>query len=492
MSVLDNILKNDLSRRIYQSIKDLPILDYHCHLEAKDILEDIPFTDISDMWLKHDHYKWRLMRRAGVDERLIYGNASKEEKFRAFANVAGFAFGNPVQDWANLELSKYFGIDLPLCLENADAIRSLANSVIQERQLSPRKLLEISNVEYLATTDDPITDLKYHIQLADEGFKTIVKPTFRVDRCFNIDAPDFWDYVVKLTEIAKTDASFDGFLQAVRIRAKEFKSAGCQFSDVGVEGLLDWNTELDVIKAWLSRASYQTNLSDINDVPFKRYESSGNEKPLKTLPAHASVYSYKSAKEIFDNRRTSTIKSNQRQAYLKFMTQFWLDLCYKNGFTVQMHLGVLRNVNKRAFKKLGADTGFDAATAAINTNGLRRLLSELDDLPNIILYVLNPTAYHSITTIAESFPNVSIGVPWWFNDHKRGLFEYFEIMSDLSHIGCIPGMTTDGRSYLSYARHDYFRAILASFLSRFEGGDERIMEVAKAISYGNMKKRLTK
>ncbi|MDR3216879.1 MAG: glucuronate isomerase [Clostridiaceae bacterium] len=441
------ILKSALAERLYEAAAALPVIDYHCHLSPKEIYEDKPFEDIGAMWLSGDHYKWRLMRRAGVSEELITGGAPYADKFRAYAGCVGTAFGNPLRDWSRLELEKYFDCRIPLNADNADGIRRAANAVLAEKALSPRRLMEASAVEYVATTDDPADTLDYHTKLRkDKSFKCKVAPTFRVDSLFNIDRADFAAYIERLSAASGVEINgFADFLSAIGKRMTDFLSAGCRFSDIGTERF-----------------------------------------PL-------SAGSYESAEAAFNNAKNG-IKSCECEieGYFGFMYTHWLCKCKEYGFAAQLHLNVLRNTNGKEFLRFGADGGFDTVSDGFSARAFIGVLNRCDaagGLPRIIVYTLNPAYYEALITAAGSFREVTVGMAWWFNDHQMGIREYLDKMSALSHIGEVIGMLTDSRSFLSYARHDWFRMILADFLSAFgEENEKELTALAEKLSYYNTKK----
>ncbi|MDR2091195.1 MAG: glucuronate isomerase [Clostridiales bacterium] len=496
MSVKSEILKSPAAEAVFDGIKELPIVDYHCHLSPREIYEDVEFRGISQMFLSADHYKWRLMRTRGIDEKYITGDAEEGEKFAAYLFAAEGAYGNPLRDFTRLELSKYFGIDLPLKAENAGKIRAAADAVIREKKLSPRKLIEASSVEYIATTDDPADPLVYHEKIKKtEGFKTAVVPTFRADRLFNISMPDFSDYVGRLAEACGFQIeSFEDFLRAIEARAADFSAAGCSFADIGIEDFPD------------GEAVFREGGADkfLSGEGFERAKKAfvkaknGGKIPRETGDSDSgkgekfSCQAYAPCKNGFKSAQNGVDKRGYYD-YLGFMFPFFLTKCREYGFTAQLHLGVLRNVNDRAFSVFGADTGFDTVAERLKIDGLRAVLNSAEEsggLPKIILYTLNPAYYYPLITLAGAFRGVFTGAPWWFNDHKNGMNEYFSRMSELSHIGQIPGMLTDSRSFLSYARHDYFRMVLAEYLSRFDDGDggKTILKTAEDIAYFNIKK----
>ncbi|MDR2046434.1 MAG: glucuronate isomerase [Clostridiales bacterium] len=519
MSVKTEILKTAKAERIFSGIEALPIIDYHCHLSPREIFEDAEFDGLSKLWLGADHYKWRLMRGFGIGEKYITGEASDGEKFAAFACAAERAYGNPLRDWARLELSKYFGIEKPLTVGNAEKIRAEADVAIRERRLSPRKLIEASNVEYIATTDDPADDLTFHLQLrGDKNFKTRVAPTFRADRAFNLSAPDFSAYTEKLSAACGglSITGFADFLKALERRMADFAAAGCLFADIGIE-----------------------SFPDISDIPRGIYpEKTGiNAAPNREFPSLDQ--SFGGAERAFsDARRGKCADGRTRSLYLGFIYPWWLAACARYGFTAQLHSGVLRNINAAAYLVSGADGGYDtvaeslpirALIAVLNAaagfgaafggylslpdgvvssdaenavaNGMDAALNKIKNadgffgqkedvsgLPKVILYTLNPSYYYPLITLADSFSGIAVGAPWWFNDHRNGLYEYFAKIGELSHIEKIPGMLTDSRSFLSYARHDYFRMVLSDYLSRFSDREESLVATAEKIAYFNMKR----
>ncbi|MDR1905402.1 MAG: glucuronate isomerase, partial [Clostridiales bacterium] len=446
MSIYTEILKSQKARAIFGGIETLPVIDFHCHLSPREIYEDRRFDGIADMWLKSDHYKWRIMRQAGIEEKYITGNAGAEEKFGAFVSAVERAHGNPLKDWARLELAKFFGIDEQLNAANADNIRRAADNEIIEKNLSPKKLISGSSVKYIATTDDPADTLEYHKKIkAAADFDTVVAPTYRADNAFNIMSPGFASYRARLSEAANIEIdSFSAYISALDKRMSDFKEAGCAFADVGTE----------------------------------------------FFPSHANVF--EKAEKVFDSvMDKKRITPMEFDEYLGFMYTWWLSKCAEYGFIVQLHLGVLRNTNEKTFIELGADSGYDTVSDAIPIRALISVLNAAQNqfrLPKIILYTLNPSFYYPLITLAGSFEGMRMGVPWWFNDHKKGLAEYFDRMSELSNIENIPGMVTDSRSFLSYARHDYFRMVLADYLSKFDDDEKNLSETAKKISYFNMKK----
>ena len=445
----DYLLNSASAKELYLKVKELPIYDYHCHLVPKEIWEDEVFTDIGALWLGGDHYKWRLMRLAGIDEELITGKASNHDKFIAYAKALEGAVGNPLYVWSHMELEMFFGISETLNSESAERIWDEANKIIKENKLSPRKLINSSNVKFIGTTDDPCDTLEYHEKIAaDTTFDVLVTPTFRTDKLLLITAPDYAEYISKLSAASGINVcDFESYLDAVKARLDYFCAKGCRFSDLG----------------------------------------------LPYFPS--AIANPRDAKKIFEAVLGGKKASGEDfNAFLGFM-YIYLSMLYKErNITVQLHLAVRRNVNAALHKSIGVDCGGDCIGSAVDGDSLIMLLSAMEEnggIPNTILYTLNPANYDEIVSIIGSFRNVRLGAAWWFNDHKEGIVQVMKAVSALGHLGYFTGMLTDSRSFLSYARHDYFRRILCSYLADIEASGEYLddlLPVAENICYKNIAK----
>ena len=447
------LLSSETAKALYQSVRELPIYDYHCHLSPKEIWEDKPFDNIGEMWLAGDHYKWRLMRAAGISEDKITGAASWKEKFLAYAQAISLAAGNPLYHWTQMELSLYFGIDTPLSPDTAEAIWDEANRVIVEKKFSPRKLMKQANTVYVATTDDVADSLEYHRLLQnDDTLSAKVTPSFRTDNLLQIRRPGYRSYIKKLSAvsgIAITDlASFDA---AIEKRLCFFIESGCRFTDVGLPSFPDRigsDAEADGV---LRKALAEEAISE-------------------------AEYS----------------------AFLGRMYLFLGKLYKKYNVVMQLHLAVQRNINTPLFQASGADSGGDCIGDPIPGKHIIAVLDAIHQdggLPETILYTLNPVMNDQLCAIAGSFPYVRVGAAWWFNDHKEGIEEVIRTIARIGHIGSFLGMLTDSRSFLSYARHDYFRRILCSILAEWQDSGEfsgNTEQLAKAICCGNIKNLIEK
>ncbi len=444
------LLQNKTARLLYESVKNLPIIDYHCHLSPQEIYEDRVFDNIGQMWLAGDHYKWRLMRSVGIDEHYITGSASWHDKFISYAKAIEFAAGNPLYHWSHMELSMYFGIDDYLTEQSAEDIWQRANAYIKQNSLSPRKLIAQARVEALCTTDDIIDNLEWHKKLKD-GYDVRVLPSFRTDNLLLMLRDGYLDWLKKLSATSDTQITdLKSLKSAVKTRLEFFVSYGCRFSDIGM--------------------------------PY--------------FPS--CIYSDSEADSVFSKILKG--ESVNECDYLGLVGNMYLYLgtLYKRyGLVMQLHLSVMRNVNTVLFKQCGADCGVDTVGDCIDGPALAKMLDAINNasgLPKTIIYTLNPQAASQIASIAHAFADVHCGAAWWFCDHKRGIREQMEIIAENCSLGEFYGMLTDSRSFLSYARHDYFRRILCTMIGEWvelgEYSEQSAIQLVSKISYQNIKKEV--
>ena len=453
------LLSTDTAITLYHDFaKEMPICDYHCHLNPKEIAEDKRYKNITEIWLGGDHYKWRTMRSFGIEEKYITGDATDYEKFEAFAKVMPYLIGNPMYHWSHLELQRYFGIEETLSPKTCKSIWDRCNEIINGEDFSARSMIKNSNVKYIGTTDDPIDNLEYHIAIAkDENFDCQVRPSFRPDRAVKIHGEGFADYIAKLGEVENTEIKdYETLLTVLEKRLDFFVENGCNITDHSLERVYFRNATIEEV-----------------DAIFK-----------KALAGE-----------------TLTIEEIEKYSTL---TMISLGRMYnKNGMVMQLHIGALRNNNTRMFKKLGADVGFDSIDDGEVATSLSRLLDSLDitdELPKTILYCLNPKDNEVLGTMLGNFQGggvagkIQFGSGWWFNDQKDGMERQMMALSQLGLISQFVGMLTDSRSFLSYTRHEYFRRILCNYIGGLvENGEypadmEILGEIVQNICYNNIEK----
>lgn len=455
------LLHNSTAIDLYEQIRDLPIIDYHCHLNPAAIAKNARFRSIAELWLGGDHYKWRLMRHNGVPESHITGDAPDHEKFAAFCATLQDAIGNPVFHWAHLELKKYFGFDGVITADNAAEIYALCNRQIEQDDFNVHSLLKRCRVEWLATTDDPADNLEYHKQLSEANAPGVPKvmPTFRPGEALEIEKPGYAAYLKRLGEAAGMAVSdWESLRAALSSRMDFFVQAGCSISDHSLEPpVFDPNTTDDVAARAVKKAILN-----------------GSE----------------------------ALTACEINAY-KTRLLSWLGGEYhKRNWIMQLHMAVQRNNNSRMLKLVGADTGFDCMSDCDFSLALAQILNDMesrDALPRTVLYALNPASDDMLATMIGNFAGRGIrgrmqwGCPWWFNDNKPGIQKHFIILANHGLLANFIGMLTDSRSFMSYPRHEYFRRILAQQLGEWvEKGEfprnmNRLHKIAGDIAYYNVK-----
>ncbi|MBE6599659.1 MAG: glucuronate isomerase [Ruminococcaceae bacterium] len=431
----DLLLSTPSALALYGTVKDLPIIDYHCHLNENEIKAKHRFSNLGELWLGGDHYKWRAMRLCGVDEKYITGDADYYEKYKKFAEIFPKLCGGPLYYFTQLELKILFGIELPLCSENADEIWERANRVLSE--LDSNDILKKFRVEYVATTDDPASPLSAHGKYGD----TLVCPTFRPDRML---PPD--DAALSELEAASgmTVDSLAALKSALTNRLDFFISRSCKIADHGMD--------------------------------FPPLADCGECR----------------AEALFKKR--NELSPNERRELFSHLLYFLCELYKKNGMTVQIHFATFRCVNSAMLPVTGKDSGFDIIRGSIDPDELVTFLDTLSSrgaLPKTVLYSLDPSVMPAVATMSGAFPNVRIGAAWWFNDTLMGIRRQLEVISEYAVLGTNLGMLTDSRSFASYARFDFFRRILADFVGGYVERGEYDMASAERlmldICYNNVK-----
>lgn len=434
----------------------MPIFDYHCHLDPAQIAENKHFQNITELWLYGDHYKWRAMRSCGVDEKYITDPATPDkERFLAYAKIMPMLIGNPLYHWTHLELSRCFGIDEQLSEKSAEDIWKRANKVIASDDFCVNKILKKFKVKVLCTTDDPIDDLANHKAIAEKGkCPAQVLPAFRPDKALHIQKEGFAAYVGELGRVCGYEIkNVEDLLRALKERMEYFHQAGCRISDHGLD---------DVV-----------------------YRDASMEE----------------ANSAFTAVMGGAAPTKEQEAAFKTVVLTSLAKQYKTyGWTMQLHMNVLRNNNGRMLRRLGVDTGFDSVNDGQLALPLSRLLNgmeEADALPKTILYTLNPADNYVLGSMLGNFQSsearskIQFGSGWWFCDQKEGMREQMKTLANLGVLSCFVGMLTDSRSFLSYPRHEYFRRILCNLLGEWvDGGEypddrESLEKIIKGICYNN-------
>ena len=452
----DFLLSTETAQELYHGYAaQVPVLDYHCHINPQEIAEDRKFDNITQVWLGGDHYKWRQMRSNGIDEYYITGGASDREKFQKWAETLDTAIGNPLFHWSHLELQRYFGYTGVLGADTAEEVWNLCNAKLQEPSMSVRNLIRQSGVTLICTTDDPADDLRWHKVIAeDDSFDVQVLPAWRPDKAMNLEKPDYADYLKTLGAAAEMEIkTYADLKEALKKRMAFFDSMGCRASDHALEYVMYVPAAEDEIEAIFAKR--------LAGEPITREE----ELKFKT-------------------------------AYMIFVGGEYARL----GWAMQLHYGCKRDNNTGMYNKLGPDTGYDCINNYAPSSQMADFLNALNEtgnLPKTIIYSLNPNDDEAIGTILGCFQNsdavgkIQQGSAWWFNDNKTGMMKQMTSLANLGLLGNFIGMLTDSRSFLSYPRHEYFRRILCELLGTWvENGEypknmDKLGTIVKGISYNN-------
>ena len=461
---LDNnfLLETKTAQRLFHDYADkMPIIDYHCHVSPREIAMDIKLGNIAEAWLGDDHYKWRMIRACGVPEKYITGDASPREKFQKFAEALPYAIGNPLYHWTHLELRRYFDCDLEINAKNAEKIWELCNARLSGDDMSVRNIIRKSNVTHICTTDDPVDNLEWHKSMSDDkSWEVKVLPAFRPDKAISVESPDFSGYISTLSRESGIDVkSIDNLHSALKNRMDYFSTLGCVTSDHG----------LDYIP-WVEGCEDKADAILLNALTGSKLKK-------------ADVDAFKSAMMVFLAKEYA-----------------------RRGWVMQIHFNVARSVNAVMLNSAGPNTGFDSISGKDNSYALYKLLDTINSaggLPKTVLYSLNPNDDTFLATAAGSFQAPGIpgkiqhGSAWWHNDTKTGMQQQLTTLANLGVLGNFIGMLTDGRSFLSYTRHEYFRRILCNLIGGWvENGEypddiEFLGKLVQDISYNNVKRYMS-
>lgn len=423
------MLTNEVAKVLYhESAEGLPIIDYHCHLDPKQIAENHQFRNLSEIWLGGDHYKWRAMRGNGVPEEYITGGRSEYEKFEKWAETVPYTMRNPLYHWTHLELSRIFGVNKIVKPSTAREIYEECTAKLQTEEFRADRILERCNVEVVCTTDDPADSLVYHRQIPQLGLKTKVYPAWRPDKVLAIENPEsYLIYIQRLAESANQEIrTYDDLLEVLRKRHDYFASLGCCLSDHGMDNF---------------------------------YADDYTESEIRHI--FAKVLSGKQPDE-------SEIRKFRSAILFELAIMDW-----EKGWVQQYHISVIRNTCTRMYKAIGPDTGFDAILevncSAVGHKFLNRL-DAIGKLTKTILYSLNPKDNEVLATLAYTFNEapvpgkIQLGAAWWFLDQEDGMKKQLNALSAMGLLSRFVGMLTDSRSFLSYPRHEYFRRILCNLI----------------------------
>ena len=447
------LLTNKTAEKLYNDYaKDMPIFDYHCHLPEKQILANETFNDVFEIWLKGDHYKWRLMRNYGIDEEYITGDKTNKEKFVCYCKTLGTAFGNPLYHWSQVELKEFFNCEIEINEDNAELIWDWCNEYIKLNKITPQSLIEKSNVTHIFTTNEIFDDLSTFEKIAQKDYKFKVIPAFRADKIMNVEADGYNGTIEKLESLVGEVKDIDALENAIEQRLQAFIKVGTTASDIALQSVYAIAEKADADKIF-KKAIKGEKISDADAQVFKGY-----------------------------------------------FTYFLFKLYAKYDIRTELHIGAMRNNNTQMLKKLGLDTGYDSIAEDNSIKLMSRLFDRLcleNSMPKTIIFNLNPKMNAEIMTLLGCFQDssakgkVQYGPAWWFLDNKVGMEKHLEDLTATGHIATFVGMLTDSRSLLSYPRHHYFRRILCNYLGTLMENNEITQDIAlvgkviEDISYNN-------
>ena len=455
----DLFLTNATGRELYHAYAEpMPIIDYHCHLPARAIYENKEFEDLGDMWLSGDHYKWRVMRTFGIDEKYITGKeTSYHEKYLKFAEILPYLAGNPIYVWCMLELKRFFDIDDMVTEENAEEIYMRTRQLIHERHMTPQWCMEHCHVEFVSTTEDPVDMLEYHHKLREEkSCKVQVVSAFRPDQAMYCENKPFSSYIKKLSEVSGIEVhSFNSLLEALEKRLVYFASIGTSISDCGLE-----------------------------DLQF--YDSSREE-----------------AETVFQKAMQGRILTTEeiniyRSRFIIEMGRIY----YRHQFIMQLHVGTSQDTNHSRVKQIGRSCGFDCIDDTTSIRAIAGILDTLtasEELPRTILYPLDASQMENYAVLAAGFcegpqrAKVQLGAPWWFHDQPYGIQRQFQAAANLYPVSLSVGMLTDSRSFLSYPRHELYRRQFCDYLGmlvergEYPRNEKYLKKIIQDVCYNNVK-----
>ena len=423
----DFLLTNDVGRKLFHATAEsAPIYDFHCHLDARALAADLPYPNLTSLWIANDPYKHRAMRLTGVPERLITGDATDQEKFAAWAATLPQTLGNPLFEWSALELSRSFGVAELLNPSNQHAIWIALNRSLSEPARSPRGLLRSTRCAVICTSDNLLDDLTAHAELARSSFEIRVLPSLRADDLLEVGEP----YLVHGIERLEQAAGFrvrtvEDWTQAVQQRLDVFSALGCRLADHGIDEFA--------------------------------YVSASDE----------------SLAQLFGNALRGSLQPQEKVALQSGLLRRLAQEYATRGWAMQLHLGAQRRTSARLLRTVGKAGGFATIGASVDIAQLCNFFDDLErtgSLPRTIVYPLNPVDYASIATLTGSFTgdgvrgHLQLGPAWWYNDHAFGMRQQLDLLSSYGLLSTFVGMTTDSRSPLSMHRHEYFRRVLCDWM----------------------------
>jgi glucuronate isomerase len=450
----DFLLQTETAKQLFHDYaKEMPIIDYHNHLPPDEIAANRQFENLTSMWLKGDHYKWRAMRANGIAEADITGDTDDYTKFKRWAETVPYTMRNPLYHWTHMELLNPFGVKQLLDKDSAEFVYEHCNA--QLPKWTTQALLQHFKVDTLCTTDDPCDSLEYHQVISKSSFKVRVLPTFRPDRAIGVeDAAAFNLYADKLGTAAGVNTdTYNQFIDALRRRHDYFHANGGRLSDHGISTFYAGSFTLEGLAA-----------------------------------SYAKL------------RKGQALTPEEADAFKAGTLHFICEWNHERGWVQQFHVGAIRNNNSRLVSRIGADAGVDSIGDWQVAQAMSVFLDRLDKkdkLAKTVVYNLNPSYNEVFATMVGNFQDGTVpgkmqfGSGWWFLDQKDGMEKQMNTLSNMGLLSRFVGMLTDSRSFLSYSRHEYFRRILCNLIGNdVENGElpadiKWLGKMVQDISYNN-------
>ncbi len=437
MAFLDKnyLLRGATARKLFAEVGELPVVDPHNHANVAELAKNDSYKDMWQLFAATDHYVWEVLRKRGVPEKFITGDAPSEEKWLRMASVFPEIAGNPVYEWVHLDLRRGLGIDKLLSERTAAAIWKEGNKKLATAGKKPLALLDAMNVEVMCSTDDPLDVLAEHDEVNRKAGRTLVRPTWRPDKAMKIAAPSWRRYVESLEERydRKIDV-LDDLLEVLRESHDYFHEKGCRASDHGLESPL------------------------------------AGQKSTKAEKIFRRVY--------HDGEQPSPDKT------ALFMSHVLGEMCELNahrGWVTQLHIGAVRDVRRHLFTTLGPDSGGDVSNHFLDLlTPLKEFLNRFDDRLKVVLYCLEPGHQATLATVARAFgEKVRLGSAWWLCDTPVGMRRQLEYIGSVDLLSNFAGMVSDSRKLLSYqSRFEMFRRVLCDVIGQMVDDGQIPMDLA--------------
>jgi glucuronate isomerase len=419
-----------IARRLYDAVRELPVISPHGHVDPRLLLADEPFPDPATLFVTPDHYVTRLLHADGVGLDALgiaqgpLSEGRAREVWRLLCERWALFRATPVRFWLEAELAEIFHVDARPSPGTADTIYDQVADRLGQDAYRPRALYERFGLEVLATTDDPCSDLSVHAALAaDPAWSGRVIPTFRADRYLEPTDPGWREAVARLGEAADIDTGdYDAYVSALEQRRRHFVAQGAKSAD---------HSHADV----------------------------------RTDPLEPSE-----ARRIYRMALTNELSAAEGVAFRRHMLLEMARMSCEDGLVMALHPGVRRNHHRPTLERFGADTGHDIPIRIEFTDALRPLLERFGTHPgfHLVVFTVDESVWsRELAPLAGFYPSVYLGVPWWFLDAPDAIRRFRAAVTETAGLSRTSGFVDDTRAFCSIpARHDMSRRVDAGFLAR--------------------------